>query len=79
MNRSTTSLGRLTDTAVEGGMREIKGSGHLVLHVRDLAVSADFYRDVLRWQPIIEGSNVDGSALIAAVNSPLVARTTNCC
>ena len=34
---------------------EIKELGHLVLYVRDLNVSAHFYRDVLGWEPILQG------------------------
>ena len=49
---------------------EIKELGHLVLYVRDLAVSAHFYRDVLGWRPIIDGSNIEGSMRITAFNSP---------
>ncbi len=49
---------------------EIKELGHLVLYVRDLAVSAHFYRDVLGWRPIIDGSNVEGSMRITAFNAP---------
>ncbi len=31
---------------------EVKELGHIVLYVRDLARSVEFYRDVLGWQPI---------------------------
>jgi catechol-2,3-dioxygenase len=31
---------------------EVKELGHIVLYVRDLARSAEFYRDVLGWNPI---------------------------
>jgi catechol 2,3-dioxygenase len=34
---------------------EVKELGHLVLYVRDLAVSVPFYRDVLGWRPIFGG------------------------
>jgi catechol 2,3-dioxygenase len=33
---------------------QIKELGHLVLYVRDINVSAHFYRDVLGWQPILD-------------------------
>lgn len=49
---------------------EIRELGHLVLYVRDLAASAHFYRDVLGWHPIIDGSSVQGSMRITAFNSP---------
>ena len=34
---------------------EIKELGHIVLYVRDIGVSAHFYRDILGWQPITNG------------------------
>jgi catechol 2,3-dioxygenase-like lactoylglutathione lyase family enzyme len=35
---------------------EVKELGQLVLYVRDLVTSAHFYRDVLGWRPITDGS-----------------------
>ena len=32
---------------------EVKELGHVVLYVRDVAVSAHFYRDILGWRPIV--------------------------
>lgn len=49
---------------------EIKELGHLVLYVRDLTASAHFYRDVLGWRPLVDGSNVEGAMRITAFNSP---------
>jgi catechol 2,3-dioxygenase len=36
---------------------EVKELGHLVLYVRDLNVSAHFYRDVLGWEPTLAGED----------------------
>jgi catechol-2,3-dioxygenase len=48
---------------------EVKELGHIVLYVRDLAASTKFYRDVLGWHPIIDGSETDFSFPAAAFNS----------
>ena len=40
---------------VKRGVMEVKELGHIVLYVRDIEVSAHFYRDVLGWQPITDG------------------------
>jgi catechol-2,3-dioxygenase len=49
---------------------EIKELGHLVLYVRDLERSAHFYRDVLGWRPIVDGSTSPVRAPIAAFSAP---------
>lgn len=49
---------------------EVKELGHLVLYVRDLAVSTRFYRDVLGWRPIMEGLNSNGPMVATAFNAP---------
>jgi len=36
---------------------EVKELGHLVLYVRSLEASVHFYRDVLGWRPIDQGTN----------------------
>ena len=62
-----TSLIRLA--IMRGGM-QIRELGHLVLYVRDLSVSAGFYRDVLGWRPIFDGSRAKLPFAAAAFNSP---------
>ena len=51
---------------------EIKELGHIVLYVRDLELSARFYRDVLGWRQIVP--DADGSsplrAPVAAFSAP---------
>ncbi len=47
---------------------EVKELGHLVLYVRDLEVSARFYRDVLGWRPV-EGT-IDLPFPVAAFAAP---------
>jgi catechol-2,3-dioxygenase len=49
---------------------EVKELGHLVLYVRDLSVSAHFYRDVLGWRPIVDGSRGEMPFPAAAFNAP---------
>ncbi|MBV9486646.1 MAG: VOC family protein [Frankiaceae bacterium] len=49
---------------------EVKELGHLVLYVRDLERSARFYRDVLGWRPIVDGSTSPVRAPIAAFSAP---------
>lgn len=49
---------------------EVKELGHLVLYVRDLAVSSHFYRDVLGWRPIIEGPSETMPFAATAFNAP---------
>jgi catechol-2,3-dioxygenase len=44
--------------------------GHLVLYVRDLERSAHFYRDVLGWRPIIDGTTAEINAPVAAFSAP---------
>jgi catechol-2,3-dioxygenase len=44
--------------------------GHLVLYVRDLERSAHFYRDVLGWRPIIDGTTEAINAPVAAFSAP---------
>ena len=47
---------------------EIKELGHLVLYVRDLERSTQFYREVLGWRPILDGTGSGFPA--AAFNAP---------
>ena len=49
---------------------QVKELGHLVLYVRDLSVSAHFYRDVLGWRPILDGTSAQMPFPAAAFNSP---------
>ena len=49
---------------------EVKELGHLVLYVRDVATSAHFYRDVLGWQPLLQGESEKMPFPAAAFNSP---------
>ncbi len=49
---------------------EIKELGHLVLYVRDLEVSAHFYRDVLGWRPILDGTTGGAPFPAVAFNAP---------
>jgi len=49
---------------------EVKELGHLVLYVRDLSASAHFYRDVLGWRPIADGSQGAMPFPAAAFNAP---------
>jgi catechol-2,3-dioxygenase len=49
---------------------EVKELGHLVLYVRDLATSAHFYREVLGWRPIVDGSQGSMAFPAAAFNAP---------
>ena len=44
--------------------------GHLVLYVHDLERSTSFYRDVLGWRPIMDGSNRPGNFPAAAFAAP---------
>jgi catechol-2,3-dioxygenase len=44
--------------------------GHLVLYVHDLERSAHFYRDVLGWRPIIDGTTSPVRAPVAAFSAP---------
>ena len=48
---------------------QVKELGHLVLYVRDLEASTHFYRDVLGWRPIFDGSDAAASFPAAAFNS----------
>jgi catechol-2,3-dioxygenase len=48
---------------------QVKELGHVVLYVRDLNVSAHFYRDVLGWRPIFDGSRAEMPFAAAAFNS----------
>lgn len=48
---------------------QVKELGHVVLYVRDLTASARFYRDVLGWQPIFDGSRAEAPFGAAAFNS----------
>ena len=49
---------------------QVKELGHLVLYVRDLEVSTRFYRDVLGWRPILDGSVPGAPFKATAFNSP---------
>jgi len=49
---------------------EIQELGHLVLYVRNLSVSTHFYRDVLGWRPILDGTSGEVPFAAAAFNSP---------
>jgi catechol 2,3-dioxygenase len=49
---------------------QVKELGHLVLYVRDLEVSTRFYRDVLGWRPILDGSVPSAPFRATAFNSP---------
>jgi catechol-2,3-dioxygenase len=49
---------------------EVKELGHVVLFVRDVDVSAHFYREVLGWRPIYDGSNDEVPSGAAAFNAP---------
>jgi catechol 2,3-dioxygenase-like lactoylglutathione lyase family enzyme len=40
-------------------MSGVKELGHLVLYVRDVGRSADFYRDVLGWRQVFPGPGED--------------------
>jgi catechol 2,3-dioxygenase len=44
--------------------------GHIVLYVSDLERSAHFYRDVLGWRPIIDGTTDAINAPVAAFSAP---------
>jgi catechol-2,3-dioxygenase len=47
----------------------VKELGHLVLYVRDLAKSVEFYRDVLGWAPLPLGATKSVPFKAAAFNS----------
>ena len=49
---------------------QVKELGHLVLYVRDLATSAHFYRDVLGWRPVLDGTLGADPMPVAAFNAP---------
>ena len=49
---------------------QVKELGHLVLYVRDLEVSTRFYRDVLGWRPILDGTTGAAPFPATAFNSP---------
>ncbi|WP_088318547.1 VOC family protein [Kineosporia sp. R_H_3] len=49
---------------------QVKELGHLVLYVRDLATSVHFYRDVLGWRPILDGTLGPNPMPVAAFNAP---------
>jgi catechol 2,3-dioxygenase len=49
---------------------EVKELGHLVLYVRDVGRSADFYRDVLGWRQIIPGPDGSAGLPVAAFAAP---------
>ena len=49
---------------------EVKELGHLVLYVRDLERSAHFYRDVLGWRPILDGTTGATPFPAVAFNAP---------
>ena len=49
---------------------EVKELGHVVLYVRDVDISSYFYREVLGWRPITEGSRGSLPFRGAAFNSP---------
>lgn len=49
---------------------QVKELGHIVLYVRDLERSAHFYRDVLGWRPIVDGTTAAVRAPIAAFSAP---------
>ena len=49
---------------------QVKELGHLVLYVRDVAKSADFYRDVLGWRQILPGPDDSPGMPIAAFSAP---------
>ncbi len=48
---------------------QVKELGHVVLYVRDLENSSHFYRDVLGWTPLLDGSAPPGRRPFAAFNS----------
>ncbi|MDE3030999.1 MAG: VOC family protein [Acidobacteriota bacterium] len=47
----------------------VKELGHIVLYVRDLENSSKFYRDVLGWTPLLDGSLPPGRRPFTAFNS----------
>ncbi|MEN3362067.1 MAG: catechol 2,3-dioxygenase [Mycobacteriales bacterium] len=49
---------------------EIKELGHVVLYVRDVQRSADFYRDVLGWRQIVPAEADRPNVPIAAFSAP---------
>jgi catechol 2,3-dioxygenase len=50
---------------------EIKELGHVVLYVRDVTRSADFYRNVLGWRQIMPKDGDEGGGWpVAAFNAP---------
>ena len=49
---------------------QVKELGHVVLYVRDIDISAHFYREVLGWRPITESSGGSLPFRGAAFNSP---------
>lgn len=49
---------------------QVKELGHIVLYVRDLERSAHFYRDILGWRPIVDGTTSPVRAPIAAFSAP---------
>jgi catechol-2,3-dioxygenase len=49
---------------------EIKELGHVVLYVRDVQQSADFYRDVLGWRQILPDAADRQKLPIAAFSAP---------
>jgi catechol 2,3-dioxygenase len=49
---------------------QVKELGHLVLYVRDINLSAEFYRDVLGWRQILPAPEDRGRVPIAAFSSP---------
>ncbi len=49
---------------------EVKELGHLVLYVRDLERSTRFYRDVLGWRPIMDGTEMNLPFRATAFNAP---------
>lgn len=49
---------------------EVRELGHLVLYVRDLSASTHFYRDVLGWRPIADGSRGALPFPASAFNAP---------
>jgi catechol-2,3-dioxygenase len=48
---------------------QVRELGHIVLYVRDLENSSRFYRDVLGWSPLLDGSMPLGRRPFAAFNS----------
>ncbi len=47
----------------------VKELGHIVLYVRDLENSSKFYRDILGWTPLLDGSLPPGRRPFTAFNS----------